>query len=70
MQTTFRIGQYVRLVAPVGIDAAVGRIVALETYTDFQGSRTWFYVSWFKADGARGDVEKCHEQELIHHDEV
>lgn len=65
----FRVGQYVRLVAPAKVDAVVGRIMAIEDYTDFNGTRRWFYVSWYTPIGTRGEVEKHSHQELIYEDE-
>jgi len=42
-----------------------GRIVAVEDYTDFHGTRRWIYVRWYCVDGQPSDNQmKHHESEL------
>lgn len=65
----FRVGQYVRLVSPAKIDTVIGRIMAIEEYTDFHGTRRWLYVAWYTPSGYRGEPEKHSEAELIHEDQ-
>lgn len=65
----FEVGQYVRLVAPAKVGSVIGRVMAHELYTDFNGSRRYYYVCWYSPGGYRGDVEKHAEQELMHEDE-
>lgn len=57
-QTAFKevilLGDFVRYVVPKDRQADAftrGRVVAVETYTDFHGSRVWVYVQWFDHDG-------------------
>ena len=48
------LGDFVRYIVPTDRrkdSFARGRVVAVETYTDFHGSRVWFYVNWFDHDG-------------------
>lgn len=49
------LGDFVRLCVPADRRAdsfARGRIVAVEQYADFHGTRTWLYVLWFDNDGS------------------
>jgi len=48
------LGDFVRYVVPKDRKAdsfTRGRVVAVENYTDFHGSRAWVYVQWFDHDG-------------------
>lgn len=65
----FRVGQFVRLVAPTSSDPLVGRIIAIEDWEDFGGKRRWYYVAWFKGD-ARSEPEKVAAQEIITEEEL
>lgn len=43
----------------------VGRIAAVETYTDDHGTRTWYYVRWMQPEGRiESEPMKCSRQEL------
>lgn len=54
-----KIGDFVRLIVPADRKSecfARGRVGAIETYSDYQSTRTWIYVQWFDSDG-RPDKE-------------
>lgn len=51
---TITIGSIVRLAVPPPAGEqhwARGRLCAIESYTDDNGTRTWYYVRWFDKDG-------------------
>jgi len=71
-----KLGTFVRLYVPDDRKAecfARGRVVAVEQYNDFHGTRTWLYVQWFDHNGkpdrepikhAAFELEHALEQQL------
>ncbi len=63
------IGDFVRYLVPDDRKPeafAVGRIMAREEYTDFHGTRIWWYVQWFDHDGKPDkDMTKHSARELM-----
>lgn len=72
------IGDFVRFVVPKDKQmdhTTIGRVLAIEKYTDMQSSKIWYYVSWV-IDGkpsqtdmkhSRGELEKIEETEHASH---
>lgn len=45
----------------------LGRLVKREVVTDFNGSRTWWYVVWFSESGTPEDAKAYAGGELVVH---
>lgn len=48
------VGDFVQFKVPEGVRSdqfAYGQINAIETYSDFNGTRTFVYVRWIDSDG-------------------
>lgn len=57
------IGDFVHVKVPHHLKSdrfSYGQLQAVEVYTDFHGSRTWYYVRWINADGLPENDWKKH----------
>lgn len=65
---SFSVGDFMQYDVPPGRDhqcTQIGRVCAVEHYTDDQSTRIWYYVRWISDEGLpTGEGVKCVAGEL------